>query len=355
MNRLDVMLLPFSVKDRILFAKRLSILLRAGVPILQALDMLAQSSPAPRTRKMQNDIRDAVANGTQLCVALTPFEGVFGSYFMNVVRVGETSGTLPESLNHIANELEKKHTLRKKIVGALIYPAIILLATIAITTLLLVGIFPKILPVFLSLKTELPVSTKIVIAVSAFLKLYGVWLFVLLMFVCTGIFFLFRIQKFHLMFDHILIRIPLLGKLSLHYNTATIARTLGVLLHSGVTILPALDIARDNVQNFAYKNLVDEMAGAITKGKSISTTLKLHPALVPHLATQLVEVGESTGTLCESLFHVSAMYEDEIDTLSKNLLQTLEPILMIVMGSLVGFIAISIITPIYGISQNLHG
>lgn len=354
MNKFNILFSALSSRDRIYFAKRLSLLLRAGIAILPALDMLAKSSPGKRTQHMHSDIYGRIANGAPLHSALLLHKTAFGLFFINVVKLGETAGTLPESLEHIALELERKHTLQKKIAGALIYPAIILTATIAITTLLLVGIFPKILPVFLSLKTELPLSTKIVIVASNFLKESGLLTLGLMMCVCIGTFFALRIPMLRRIVDTGIIRTPLVGRLSVHYNIAVIARTLGVLLKSGVHIVPALEIAKENIQNTAYKKLVNEIIDATTGGRSMSGVLGKNPTQAPQLLTQLVAVGETTGALSDVLLHSASVYESEIDDLSKNLLQFLEPILMVVMGSLVGFIAISIITPIYGISQNLH-
>ncbi len=346
--------LSFSTREQIIFTKRLSMVLRSGMPILQGLRMLEAEAHSRSVARIAKSLADDVANGLTLSNALRKYEKTVGQFFINIVRVGEASGTLPENLEYIAEELKKKHELHRQIISALVYPIIIVLATAGITTLLIVYIFPKILPIFLSLKATLPLSTRMLIAMSSFLTAYGLWLILAIVISAIVYALLLRIPMFHLYADLVLIRVPIFGRLSQYYNLANTCRTLSLLLKSDVRILTAIDIAADSLKNHAYKRALRRAGEEVMSGHRVSVQLKRDVALFPPLMTQMMSVGESTGNLSDTLMYLSDMYESEIREWTKNLTSVLEPILMLTMGCLVGFIAISVITPIYGITQNLH-
>ncbi len=354
MNKNRPLFLNFTIKDRIIFTKRLSMLLRSGIPIVQALSILAEGTINPSITWITKSLSEDIKNGLSLSVALTKFEKQVGFFYINIVRIGELSGTLGENLDYIATELKKKNELKKHVTGALIYPAIIVFATIGITTLLVTYIFPRILPVFLSLKTELPFSTQMLIGLSTFLTAYG-WIIVIAF---VGSVFLFATlltrDSFRLKVDALILRVPLFGSLSRYYNLANICRTLGILLKSDVRIVQAIDIASESCSNKAYKKVLTTCVDGVLAGQPLSAQLQHYAFFFPPLVVQMVHVGETTGGLSNSLIYISDMYEEEIQTWTKNLTTVLEPLLMLTMGLLVGFIAVSIITPIYGITQNLH-
>jgi type II secretory pathway component PulF len=354
MNKNSTLFLKFTIKERIVFTKRLSLLLRSGIPIVQALFMLAEGVGSTSVTRITKSLCEDIEKGLPLSKALAKFEKHVGLFYINIVRIGELSGTLPENLDYIAQELKKKHELKKQVTGALIYPAIIICATLSITTLLILYIFPKILPVFLSLKTELPLSTRILMELSAFLSTYGWALVIILM--GGAILFAFGLTRdsFRLQVDTLILRIPLFGSLSRYYNLANICRTLSILLKSDTRIVQAIDIASLSCPNKAYKRALAACANNVIAGQPLSIQFQQNPAFFPPLVTQMVRVGETTGGLSNSLLYLSDMYEEEIQTWTKNLTTILEPLLMLTMGLLVGFIAVSIITPIYGITQNLH-
>lgn len=346
--------LRFSMQDQIFFAKRLAMILRSGMPIMEGLHMLGSET---RTRSstfiFQSLILD-VSNGHKLSNGLGRFQNIFGEFCVNVVRVGETSGTLHENLNYLAEELKKKQALRRKVIGALIYPAVIVFATLGITVMLTVYIFPKITPIFQSVKATLPLSTRALMALSSFLSHWGLWLLFGLVVLSIGFLVLMRlVPRFHLFMDQVLLRIPFLGKLSQYYNLANSSRTLSLLLKSDVGVAYAMELVAASTKNHAYRRAFYESGERIMKGQKISLSMQREKRLFPPLMTQMVLAGESTGNLSTSLMFLSDMYEEEINELTKNLTTLLEPILMIIMGIIVGFIAISIITPIYSITQNL--
>lgn len=346
--------LVFPIRDQIVFVKRLSMVLRSGMPILQGLRILHEEVHSRSAERILGSLAEDVAQGQSLTIALKKFENIFGQFVINIVRVGEASGTLPENLEYISQELHKKHELRKKIITALMYPFVIVCATLGITVLLIVYIFPKILPVFLSLTATLPLSTQLLILLSTLLTQYG--LLFLLVFLTLGIVYVLflRADRFHLFIDRILVRLPLFGKLSQYYNLANMCRTMSLLLKSDVRIADAIEITADSLRNRAYQVELHKAGAAILHGQRISTRLKHNKVLFPTLLVQMVSVGESTGNLSETFKYLSRTYESEIRDWTKNLSSVLEPILMLTMGLIVGFIAISVIAPIYGITQNLH-
>ncbi len=345
--------LRFGIRDQIMFTKRLGMILRAGMPIMEGLHMLQEQSSGRSSAYICKSLIADVSNGQTLSTGLEKFERIFGAFSINIIRIGETSGTLHENLDYLADELKKKHTLRRKIIGAMVYPALIVCATVGITVMLTVYIFPKIIPIFQSVKAELPISTKILIAVSGFLGAWGVWLVGGIVVAFIALTLLMRNEIIHTFFDAILLRIPIFGQLSRDYNLTNISRTMGILLRSDVRIVSAMDLVAGSTKNLVYRRELLRARERLIKGQKISQQFRANKRLFPGIFAQMITVGESTGNLSSSFNYLSDMYDEEINELIKNLTSLLEPVLMIVMGLIVGFIAISIITPIYSITQNL--
>jgi type II secretory pathway component PulF len=298
-------------------------------------------------------IIEQVSQGKTLSAALLEFASIFGIFSINMIRVGESSGTLHHNLSYLSEELKKKDALRKKVVGALLYPAVIVVATAGISTVLTVYIFPKIIPVFQSFKHGLPLTTRILIALSSFLIKDGIWLLLFLIGACMGFFSLMKSARAKRIADRVILRLPLFGMLCRYYNLANITRTTSLLLKGDVRIVSAIDIVAESTTNSIYRQQLRAIASALGRGQRLSAQMELQPFLFPPLARQMTAAAEETGDLTGSLMYISLMYEEEISDLTKNLTTLLEPVLMIVMGIIVGFIAISIITPIYGITQDL--
>lgn len=347
------MLLHFPIQEQMLFTKRLGMILRSGTPIMEGLHMLNDEAKTGSSKYIYGTLVADVTNGQPLSSGMAKFERVFGAFCINIVRVGETSGTLHENLEHIAGEMKKKQALRGKVVGALVYPAVIVAATVGITVMLMVVIFPKIMPIFQSVKMQLPISTRILIVLSTFLTNWGIVLFFGLVAFAVGFAFLLRVERFHYWADVVLMRIPIFGKLSKYYNLANICRTMSVLLKSDVRIVQAIELVANSTKNLVYKEELMAARERLIKGQKISTQFKQNSRLFPSMLAQMVTVGEATGNLGSTLTYLSDMYEEDISDLTRNLTTLLEPILMVVMGIIVGFIAISIISPIYGITQAL--
>lgn len=343
----------FSLQDQILFAKRLAILMKSGVPIVEAFQILIKQTKSPAVKKILEQIVKDLENGQYLSHSLARFHKVFGEFAINIIQVGEVSGTLHENLNHLAEELKKKQTLKRKIISALIYPAIIVVATFGIIMMLTIFLFPKILPIFASVKAGLPMSTKILIWISNLLIHYGVFIFTGLVIVVMVGFFLMKLSSVRILTDRLLLRLPVFGGLIQSYQMANFTRTLGILLKSDVAIVRATNIVAKTTKNLAYQREFFILAENLTKGEKISTHLERNLKLFPSMLAQMISVGEYTGNLSATLTYLADVYEDEVDEVTKNLSTILEPALMLIIGLMVGFIAVSIITPIYGITQHL--
>lgn len=343
-----------SAQEQIIFAKRLAILVKSGVSIISALDMLKRQSSSAGARQIIGHLRDCVEVGQPLAKAMESYRNVFGNFAVSMVHIGEMSGTLAQNLEYLANELKKKQELRRNVISALIYPAFIVAATIAIVVLLTAYVFPKILPVFQSFKAELPWSTKMLIAASWAMQHY--WMYFLgglAAFIVLAV-LLLRIPAVKLAFDRAVLRLPLIGSVFKGYFVANLSRTLGLLLKSDIGIIQALRITGDTSGSSAYRVAFERVIEGVARGESVSENMEKEKFLFPPLVSQMTGVGEMTGNLSSSLGYLSEIYEDDMNNTTKNLATSIEPALMIFMGVLVGFIALSIITPIYGITQNLH-
>jgi type II secretory pathway component PulF len=344
-----------SVKEQAFFVKRLSFLIKASVPILESLDMVSKQVTSRGYARVIQSVMKDVANGMSLAKSLGKFPKIFGDFGINIIKVGESSGTLSQNLDYLADELKKRQNLKQKVMGAFVYPAVITVATLGITGFLVLYLFPKIMPIFSSLNMELPMTTKIVIAVSTFLQTSGLWLILgIIIFFALFAFALKKSKSFHFLFDGWVLRAPVLGQMMRFYNLANATRTLGLLLKSGLTLAEALPLTADTTQNLVYKSEYRKLGESVQRGERISAYLAKSPDYFPAIMTQMIAVGERSGSLSNTLVYMSDLYEAEVDDFTKNLSSLIEPAMMVIMGVIVGFVAISIITPIYGITQNLH-
>lgn len=344
-----------STKEQASFAKRLAFLIDAGVPLIEALSMLEAQAKTRTHGELLKRVVSATASGQSLSKSFAAFPRFFGNFAVQIVRVGESSGTLSGSLLHLAEELSKRERLRAKIAGALIYPAILTLATVGITVFLMTYLFPKLLPIFASLDAELPLTTRIIIGLSGFLASYG-WLLLLGVIVLSLLFVYVHKKSAWLRYasDELVLKIPFIGSMLQAYHVANASRTLGLLLRSGMRLSEALPVTAETAGNLVYKKCFLELSEAVIRGEKMSNGLARSSHYFPALFTNLVAVGERSGSLSETLLHLAELYDAEVDEFARNLSTLIEPLLMVVMGVIVGFIAIAIITPIYGITETLQ-
>lgn len=347
--------LRVSIKDQILFARNISLMSRTGMPIIDSLRMVQRQTSSSGLKRVLATVITGVENGQFLSTSLKPYEFIFGSLFINVIRIGEASGTLAENLGFLADELKKKQQLRSKIMSALLYPIVILLTTIGLTGILMFIVFPKIMPVFRSFKVELPLPTRVLIAVNEFVLANWLWIIIGLILVITIVYALLRIKLIRFTVHRFLVYIPMLGPLVRSIQMTIFSRTLALLLKSGVKIVEAIEITSEMIPNLAYKSILNQAGEKIKEGGQLGKYISNYPRYFPVMFSQMVEVSETAGTLDSTLLYLSEYYEDELDDTTRNFVSLLEPLLMVGMGGIVGFITISILLPIYSISQTLSG
>ncbi len=345
----------FSVKEQTLFAKRMSFLVKAGVPLLECLHLIRQQTRSRGKVRVFDRIIKDVESGQFLSTSLRRFGSLFGDFAINIIQVGESGGILSQNLSYLADELHKRYLLRKKVLGALVYPVFITFATLGITGLLTVFIFPKILPIFSSLNVTLPWTTRALITISNFLRVDGLYLILGLVVFFVAFFIARRkIPALRFWTDRLTIAIPFSGSISRNYNLSNFCRTLGLLLRSGMHLSESIAITAETTNNRVYRREFAHIADAVTVGGTMSAELNKNHRLFPDVLPHMIMIGENTGNLSNTLIYLSELYETEVDELTKNLSSSIEPVLMIVMGLLVGIIAVSVIMPIYEITQHLQ-
>src|SRR3989344_2204798 len=349
MSGLTNILSRISVNEQIILTKNLSGMLKAGLSLSRALSVLKKQTKNQRLDKILTSISDDINGGGTLSSGLAKFPDVFSKLFVSMAKAGEESGSLAGALSDIGVNLEKSHTLTKKIRGALIYPGVIVSAMIVIGVLMFAFVVPTLASTFKELGVDLPTSTRILVFFGNFFSNNLILTFVLIIGGIAGLFFLFRAQFMARYIDYLVVRLPLVGNLAKELNTARTARTMSSLLLSGVSITRAVEITKDVVQNIYYKKVLDEAMTAVQKGFSFSKVFEENNHLYPIMMSEMIAVGEETGKLSDMLLEIALFYESEIENKTKNISTIIEPILMIVIGAGVGFFAISMISPLYSI------
>ena len=338
-------------EDRILFAKNLSSMLKAGLPLTRAISVLGRQIPDKRWKSIFSSIEDSLSRGVPLSVSLGAFPKAFNKLFISMVASGEESGDVSGAFGLIAEELEKSHSLHKKVKSAMLYPAIIICLMLAIAILMLVYVLPKLTATFKDFGADLPFMTRAIIAASDFFLADWGYILIGIALVALGIYFFARSTFGTRALDKIAIKLPIVGFLVQETNSARTARTLSSLLSSGVAIVPALRITSGVVQNVHYKSLLEQAATDLERGGALQAVFSAHTDLYPPFVGEMIGVGEETGTLSKALLQIALFYEDEVDQKTKDMSAIIEPILMIVIGVGVGFFALAMISPIYSLSN----
>lgn len=341
-----------NLTQRTLLARHLSVMLKAGITITEALSIV-ESSATGKLKKILKQILKSIRAGRSLSSSLRQHENVFSGLFINAVYAGESSGTMEENLDNIATQLEKERELVAKIKGAMLYPIVVLSAAFVLFMVLSFVILPKIIPLFEGLKADLPVTTRMMIAFSHFIQANSLLLFLSIIGLIILISWTVK-QKFAKPVTHwFFLKIPVIKRLVKYANLARFSRTLATLIKSGLNIDEALKITKHTVGNYYYQKALGSVSRRIVQGTKLSENLNQFEDLFPTLLIKMVKVGEESGKLEEVLFYLADFYETEVDNSTKALSTAIEPILLIFIGLVVGFLALSIITPIYDITGNI--
>lgn len=340
-----------SLSEKIFFTKNLGVMISAGVPIIQALWTLSQQTNNRFFKKTILEIRDMVTKGESFSNSLLYFPSIFPSLYQNIIKAGEESGKLEESLRSLSYYMEREYELRNKIRGAMIYPLILISAMLGIGILMLVLVVPKLAETFKELEIQLPLTTRIVIGLGTIVAKYWAFLFlgVLLFFVLF--FQLLKRRPIKKIFDNILLRLPAISNIVKKNNSALLSRTLASLLSAGLDLPLALEITAHTVGNLQYQELLLTSAERVRKGEKLSEILKSAPKIIPFTISSMVEVGEMTGETSTILEKIANFYDDEVTQLMKNISSIIEPVMLLLIGGAIGFFAISMVQPMYSMLQ----
>ena len=347
------LLFSVSIKEKVFLAKHLAIMIQAGIPIREALRSLLEEAPTPSLRYLLDTCVTDIEGGQVLAYCLVKFPRVFDPFFSNVISVGEQSGTLAESLGYLSTQLEKTRELNGKVRAALIYPIIVFAGAIGIGTYLSFFLLPKLIPLFISLGTKLPATTQLLLSFTNGVRLHGKIILVAVAVATAGFVALWRVKKIKYIIHTLFIWFPLFGTMVTQVQTTQFARILGTLLTAGVKVVPALRIAANSMSNLVYQKELTEVADQVERGESMAQELKIRRRLFNLTAISMVRVGEETGKLSESLLSLANFTEAEVDNDIKNLTSLIEPLVLVFVGVLVGFVALSIISPIYQLTQSV--
>ncbi|MDA8326184.1 MAG: type II secretion system F family protein [Nitrospiraceae bacterium] len=347
--------LPFGgkIKDRdvVIFTRQFSTMIDAGLPLVQALDILASQASNKQFTSIINQIKDDVEGGSTYADALRKHPKAFTELYVNMVAAGEAGGILDTVLNRLAVYMEKSIALKRKVKGALTYPIIVTLVAAAVVTIIMVKVVPTFSQMFSSLGGRLPAPTRIVIAMSHFLGgKGGLVILVLIVALVIGLSQFRRSKKGKLITDGFLLKLPIFGILLLKVAVAKFTRTLGTLISSGVPILDGLDITAKTAGNKKIESAVVRVKNAVQEGKTLAEPLG-EQKIFPHMVTQMISVGESAGALDSMLGKIADFYDDEVDAAVSNLTAMLEPLLMVFLGGTIGFIVIAMYLPIFKMGQ----
>lgn len=342
---------PFSrvtLVERMVFARNLAVMIGAGLVLNRALEALEEQTSNAKFKQIISSVRNDVVKGKTFAEALRPYEKIFGVLFINMVEAGEISGNLERVLKILARQMKRDHDIRAKVRGAMIYPAIVIFALVAIGVLMMIFVVPTLTQTFRELDVELPLTTRIILGASDLILHYYLYALVLLAAFVYGFRRVLKSKKGKKVFDAFILHVPVFGPLIQKLNSARFARTLSSLISSGVPIIRSLDITSAVLGNVKFREALEESSVAIQHGSPLSGVLKNHPNLFPAMVTQMLQVGEETGTTARMLLRLALFYEEEVTNITKNLSSIVEPVLMLFIGAAVGVFALSIIQPIYG-------
>ena len=341
------------LSEKIMFTNNLSGMLSAGLSLSRALSILEKQSTNQTFTDILHNLVDDISKGNTLSEAMKKYPKVFSGVFVPMVHAGEESGSLPNTLKEVGLNLKKSYDLNKKIKGAMTYPTIILCAMIVIGIFMMVYVVPTLTSTFKEIGSELPSSTKFVIWLSDSISQHFVLFLVILISAIMGIIFVSKIKLVHRWINRGVLYLPIIGNIIKEVNTARTARTMSSLLLAGVNISNALSITEEVLQNVHYKELIHKAINSVEKGMVLSVAFKENTFLYPVMMGEMVEVGEETGNLSKMLLDIANFYEAEVDAKTKDLSTIIEPLLMLVIGGAVGFFAVSMITPMYTVMNDI--
>lgn len=340
------------LKEKMMFARHLSVMLGSGLSLPRALNIISNQTKNKKFRAVLEEVEREVKMGNALADSLAK-QIIFDELSVNMIRVGEASGRMEEVLKILANQLEKEHSLLSKVKGAMYYPSVILLVMMGVGIAMMIYVVPELTSIFQDINTTLPLSTRIIIAVSNYMSGHKLAVGLELIAIVAVLVFFFRSSFGKKMVSTASARLPIIRNMIIKVNNARFARIYSSLTQSGVSVVESLKIIERTLANEKYRKAFNVIGENVQKGKKLHEELSEYPKLFPILTIQMVDVGEETGRTAEVLENLAAFYEDEVDQMTKNLSSVIEPVLMVIIGVAVGFFAISMILPMYSMMDQM--
>ena len=352
-NKINFFLSSVKLREKIVFTRNLSAMISSGIALSRALEILEKQTENPKLKSIIHSLLTKIEQGDSFSGSLKKFPDVFPSIFVAMVHAGEESGKLVEALDTIGKQLEQGYSLRKKVKSAMMYPSIVFFAMIIIGIIMFIYVVPSLTSTFKEFNMELPMSTKIIMGVSDFLVANTV----IALSSLVGIFFAFmfglRTKSGKKASDFVALHVPIISNIVKEYNAAQTTRTLSSLFSSGVSVVEALSITEEVIQNYYYKVVLLKAKDVIQKGVPLSSVFLENQNIYPILVGEMMQVGEETGKLSEMLEKIAIFFEEEVSTVTKDLSTVIEPFLMLFIASGVGFFAISMISPMYKLTASI--
>jgi type IV pilus assembly protein PilC len=336
----------------LIFNQQFVTLIRAGLPILKALDLLADRLTDPKLSKYINGVREEIRNGALLSDAFAK-QGVFPPIYVTSVLAGERSGSLGEVLERFISYQKLSLSVRKKLLVSLLYPAVLVFLVICLIVFLVTYVVPNFAVLYATMDAQLPAPTRILIAIGTTARNYVLLGFAALVGAIFGFRYWARTPAGGERIDRFLLKIPVLGEVWLKYQVAQFSRVLGTLLIGGIPLLQALDTAADSLGTQVLKKVLSSAVKLVREGQALSGSLR-KTKIFPSLALDMIEVGESTGALPQMLTSVAEFYEEDVSNSVTAALSLIEPVIMIVMGIFVAFVLISLYLPIFSLADSVH-
>jgi type IV pilus assembly protein PilC len=342
-------------KELAIFTRQFSVMIDAGLPLVQCLEILASQQENQTFQKVLGGTRGSVEGGATLSAAMRQYPKVFDALYVNMVEAGETGGILDTILQRLSTYIEKNVKLQRAVKSALVYPVGVLTVAAAVITLLLWKVVPIFATLFAGLGVDLPLPTKIVIALSNFVgSIFGLLVVVAIIGIGVGLKVWYGTEQGRYAIDATILRLPVLGILMRKIAVARFTRTLGTLISSGVPILEGLDITAKTAGNAVVERALRKVRRSLEEGKSLTEPLK-DSEVFPGMVTQMIAVGEQTGAMDAMLQKIADFYEEEVDAAVKDLLTALEPVMIVFLGLVVGGVVISMYLPLFSLIGKLSG
>jgi type IV pilus assembly protein PilC len=343
-----------STKELAVFTRQFATMISAGLPLVQCLDILARQASKPSFGRVIAEVTREVESGSTLSDGLGKHKNVFDDLFRNMVAAGEAGGVLDEILMRLAAYIEKADALKRKVQGAMVYPAVVFSVAIGATSFMLIFIIPTFAKMFTDFGGELPLPTKIVMVLSTFLRSF--WWMGVLAGIGGGVAFrqYYATENGRRTIDGIMLKLPVLGDVLLKGGVARFTRTLGTLIASGVPILAGLEITARTAGNKVISEAIMTARASIREGETVAAPLKTS-GVFPPMVVQMISVGEQTGALDEMLTKIAAFYESEVDTAVDTMTSVIEPVMIVVMGGIVGGMVVAMYLPMFKLISVVSG